>query len=74
MAKPTEQEYRDAVENKAIFLDWLRRENKRRDELLDELLDVRSTIRLYVEQIEKMNEIIQIYEIYKEIENERNGW
>lgn len=69
MAKPTEQEYKEALHSKETFSGWLHIEYKNRDELLDKLLDSRETIKCYTEQLKQANEVIQKYEIYKELEN-----
>lgn len=68
MAKPTEQEYKDALHSKKTFSEWLNIEYKNRDKLLDELLNSRETIKCYTQQLKQANEIIQKYEIYEELE------
>ena len=69
MGKPTEKEYEKALQERNDLRSWLSMECKRRDEFLDNLLNSRENIKMYQESLDKVNEVIQKYEIYQEIES-----
>lgn len=69
MGKPTEKEYEKALQERNDLISWLSMECKRRDEFLDNLLNSRENIKMYQESLDKVNEVIQKYEIYQEIES-----
>lgn len=68
MSKLTREDYETALKSRKMFADWIGRENKRRDKLLDELLDTRESIKAYKAQYDKVNETIMLYEMYVEVE------
>lgn len=72
MRKPTREDYETALKSREMFADWIGRENKRRDKLLDELLDTRESIKSYKGQYDKANEVVKLYEMYEQIEKERS--
>lgn len=67
MRKPTKEDYETALKSREMFADWIGRENKRRDKLLDELLDIRESIKAYKGQYDKANEVVMLYEMYEEV-------
>lgn len=67
MRKPTREDYETALKSREMFADWIGRENKRRDKLLDELLDIRESIKAYKGQYDKANEVVMLYEMYEEV-------
>lgn len=69
MGKPTVEEYEKALQERNNLRSWLSMEYKRRDEFLDELLNSRENIKMYQESLDKVNEVIQKYKIYQEIES-----
>lgn len=69
MGKPTAKEYEKALQERNDLRSWLSMECKRRDEFLDNLLNSRENIKMYQESLDKVNEVIQKYEIYQEIES-----
>ena len=71
MSKPTREEYDTAIKYKAEFSDLIRRENELRDKYLDELLNIRESIKFYKEQYDKASGVVTKYELYEEIEKER---
>lgn len=68
--KPTKEAYEKALESKRICQSCVKEEIKRRDDLLDQLLDSRETIKRYQEALKNADDVIQRYEIYCEIEKE----
>lgn len=69
MGKPTVEEYEKALQERNNLRSWLSMECKRRDEFLDNLLNSRENIKMYQESLDKVNGVIQKYEIYQEIES-----
>lgn len=71
MNKPTKEEYEKALKDSECAVNWIRIENKRQEELLDELVIIRNNLKAHKEYLEKRKEIIQTYQIYEEIENKQ---
>lgn len=69
MAKPTVEEYNNALQQKETLIDWLRREREYQDKLLDSLVNTRNNILMYKKAIEEADLVIQKYKIYEEVEN-----
>lgn len=67
MAAPTREEYEKALESKSYLSDWVRREKKNREMLIEKLCTSQSCLHNYEALLSNANEVIQKYEIYQEI-------
>ena len=72
MAAPTREEYEKALENRNYLSDWIRREKKTREDLINKLCTSQSCLNNYEALLSNAKEIIQKYEIYQEIVDEYN--
>ena len=73
MAMPTREEYEEAVKNRRYLSDTIRREYKHRNSLINELCTSQNLLNQYEKLLSKQKEIIQKYEIYEEIKNEKKN-
>ena len=67
MACPTREEYEEAMQNVIYLKDAIVRENKRRDELINQLCSSQKILEGYKECLDYNKDIVQKYEIYKEL-------
>jgi hypothetical protein len=67
MAMPTIEEYEEALESKKYLDDAIRREYKRRDDLINQLCGSQKLLDGYKQSLDYQKDIIQKYEIYREI-------
>ena len=67
MACPTKEEYEEAMQNVIYLKDWIARENKRRDDLINQLCGSQKLLEGYKESFDYQKEIVQKYEIYQEL-------
>ena len=67
MACPTREEYEKALKSKRFLDDSIRREYKRRDDLINQLCDSQKMLDDYRKALNYQKDIIQKYEIYQEI-------
>ena len=67
MGSPTKEEYEKAMQNVIYLKDWIARENKRRDDLINQLCGSQKLLEGYKESLDYQKEIIQKYEIYQEL-------
>ena len=72
MAMPTREEYEKALENRKYLSDTIRREYKHRESLINELCTSQNLLNQYEKILSDQKEIIQKYEIYEEIKNEKS--
>lgn len=70
MAAPTKEEYEEALRNAAYLGDTIIRERKHRESLINELCTSQNLLNQYERLLSNQKEIVQKYEIYKEIRNE----
>lgn len=70
MAAPTREEYEEALETRKLLVDWISREKKAREDLINKLCTSQSCLNNYETLLSNAKEIIQKYEIYQEILNE----
>ena len=73
MAKPTEQEYQDALKSANLYTDWIRMTRERIDDLIDQIIDLRENQLCYQSSYNEAREIIERYNIYKELEKEKQN-
>ena len=69
MACPTREEYEKAMQNVTYLKDWIARENKRRDDLINQLCSSQKLLDGYKESLDYQKEIVQKYEIYQELKS-----
>lgn len=69
MACPTKEEYEEALESKKYLDDAIRREYKRRDNLINQLCGSQKLLDGYREALDYQKDIIMKYELYQEIKN-----
>lgn len=67
MACPTREEYEEALKSKTYLIDVINREDKRRDDLINQLCSSQKLLDGYIECLSYQKEIIQKYEIYQEL-------
>lgn len=67
MGCPTKEEYEEAMQNVIYLKDWIARENKRRDDLINQLCGSQKLLEGYKESLDYQKEIVQKYEIYQEL-------
>lgn len=67
MACPTKEEYKEALESKKYLEDVINREYRHRDELIRELCTSQKLLEGYKDAYNSQKEIINKYEIYKEL-------
>lgn len=67
MACPTKEEYEEAMQNVICLKDLIARENKRRDDLINQLCGSQKILEGYKECLNYNKDIVQKYEIYKEL-------
>ena len=67
MGSPKKEEYEKAMQNVIYLKDWIARENKRRDDLINQLCGSQKLLEGYKESLDYQKEIIQKYEIYQEL-------
>lgn len=72
MKKPTEKEYYNSCENIVSLKEWILRNRRQIDELLDEICVCKERIKLYENNLKNHEEIVKWYEAYEEYEKE-NG-
>ena len=70
MASPTREEYEEALKRKKYLSDSIILERRRREKLINELCLSQSCLNSYEVALSDANNIIQKYEIYREIKNE----
>lgn len=70
MVCPTREEYKEAIQNVIYLKDWIARENKRRDDLINQLCSSQKLLDGYKESLNYQKEIIQKYEIYQELKSD----
>lgn len=68
MTKPTPEEYEKSKEAYKNYCSWLRMTREKKNELIDALAQVRKDEIDYLKQAEHYHEIVQIYEIYEQVE------
>ena len=73
MACPTKEEYEAAMKNVVFLQDAIVRENRRRENLINELCSSQKMLTDYKRILEGHKEIVQTYQIYQEILEERHG-
>ena len=73
MASPTREEYEEALRNIAYLGDVIIRERKHRESLINELCTSQNLLNQYEKILSEQKEIVQKYEIYEEIKNERKS-
>ena len=67
MACPTKEEYEEAMQNVIYLKDWIVRENKCREDLIDRLCISQESLKGYKKSLDYYKEIVQKYQIYQEI-------
>ena len=67
MAIPTKEEYEEAMQNVIYLKDWIARENKRRDGLINQLCDSQKLLEEYKEALDYQKDIVMKYELYYEL-------
>lgn len=67
MACPTKEEYEEAMQNVVYLKDWIARENKCREDLINQLCGSQKLLEGYKESLDYQKEIVQKYEIYQEL-------
>ena len=71
MACPTKEEYEDALKRKRYLRDSIDFENRHREKLINELCTSQSCLNSYEALLSDTNMIIQKYELYQELLEER---
>lgn len=71
MDRPSEKDYREALDSRDFLKNALYLENKTRDNLIHKLCKSQNCIDSYSSSLEHINETILKYELYKELLNER---
>ena len=73
MACTTKEEYEKALETRNYLSDWIRREKKIREDLINKLCTSQSCLNNYEALLSNTKEIIQKYEIYQEIKRDNEN-
>ena len=67
MAAPTREEYEKALENRKLYSDWIERESKTREDLIQKLCTSQTCLNNYEALLSNAQWTIQKYETYQEI-------
>lgn len=67
MACPTKEEYEEAMQNVIYLKDWIARENKRRESLINELCTSHEILKEYKKSLDYYKGIAEKYQIYQEL-------
>lgn len=73
MAKPTNTEYRKAKEDIQSISYWLSLEKERLEKLLDDVCNSRKLIKGYQNLLNEKRYIVDKYEVYEELEKEKEN-
>lgn len=73
MTKPTIKEYKEAKKNTQNLQHWISKERQTIDDLLEQIITCKVNIKRYEQALDNNAHVINTYEIYEELEKEREA-